>query len=793
MNLLRALGRTLLSMLVMGFTLMLIVLVAGCSVIYLRYGRDVPQYQHVIDYNPAVVTRIHTADGQLMREVYSNEQRVFIPISAVPEHLIQAFLSAEDDSFYQHNGVDLLAFSTTMLRNVSRVVNEERLTGASTITMQVAKNFVVGDERSVERKIREIFVAWELESILSKDEILELYLNEIFLGNRSYGVAAAAMNYFGKSVDELTISEAALIASLPKAPTLYDPTRNYETAVTRRNITLNRMAADGYITEADAAAYKAEPIRLHDGQREDLLYAPYYAEEVRRQLIRAYGMEAVNGEGLSVRTAMDPEMQAIGQEALRQGLMNYDRRYGYRGPVTELDLDSDNWREALAALEADGLRVPNGPDWDYAVVIEANAEQARILTRNGEAGSLRRENMNWAGRSPSALFNRGAVIIVEPLGGNDYALQQVPEVNGALVALNPHSGRVLTMVGGFSFEASEFNRAVQAERQPGSTIKPFVFLAALDQGYTPGTPILDSPVIVDQVGSGSRDWRPTNYDGRFQGRISIIQALERSRNLATVQLALNVGMDQVARYARVFGADPDMEPFISNSLGTSETTLLNMVVAYAKIVNGGFHIEPTLIDRVQDRQGQNLYVNDPRDCLGCAEGDTLPSVAETRTQIADPVSVYQLLAMMRGVVERGTAARTVGSQLDFPVAGKTGTTDDFKDAWFIGFTPDLVVGVYVGFDTPRSLGRNEAGGTLAAPIFTEFMRRALVGKSIPNFRLPLGYTFASLNADGTLVDAIDESKAGLVRELGFSNTTEFVDDSNYQGASSSSEALGGLY
>ena len=751
---------------------------AGVGVIA-YYSRDLPDYSQLADYSPPVTTRLYAGDGRLMAE-YATENRLFVPIEAIPDHVVQAFVSAEDQHFYSHNGVDPRGIVRAVIDNVGNVLSGRRLVGASTITQQVARNFMLNNDVTFDRKIREALLALRIERAFTKDEILELYLNEIYLGRNSYGIAAAALNYFDRSLPELTLAQAAYLAALPKAPNNYHPVNRREAAVARRNYVINRMLEDGAITEAEAQAAIAEPLEVFDRQDADTVTAEYFAEEVRRELAGLYGSDALYGGGMVVRTTLDPRLQDIADRALRDGLVAYDRRHGWRGPLDRLET-FDDWPGQLSAIE----RPAGAGAWSLAAVLEVGASSAAIGLADGSRGTIPMAELEWARpwrenqrvgpapATPDDVLATGDVVLVEPLsdiavtpvaadGGEtparEYGLRQIPEIQGAIVAMDPHTGRILAMSGGYSFAMSEFNRATQAARQPGSAFKPFVYLAALDNGFTPSTTLLDMPVAISQ-GPGLGLWSPGNYSGDFLGPIPLRRGLELSRNVVTVRLLLSVGVDPVAAIARNFGVMDDMPPLLSMALGAGETTPLRLTAAYAMLANGGRHITPTFIDRIQDRNGDTVYRHDDRVCTACPRelwnGDAPPELPNDRAQIADPVSVYQLVSMMEGVVQRGTAARL--RSLGIPLAGKTGTSNDFFDAWFVGFTPDLTVGVFTGFDTPRTLGSGENGGAVSAPIFGAFMAEAMDGIEVPPFRIPTGVRMVRINPGTGLASVAGEA------------------------------------
>ena len=737
---------------------------AGVLFIFYHYGRDLPDYRQLADYEPPTVTRLHAGDGRLLVE-YATEKRVYVPVQAIPRRVVNAFLSAEDKNFYSHPGVDFISVARAIVTNMANLARDRRPVGASTITQQVAKNFLLTNEVSITRKIKEAILAFRIEHAFDKDRILDLYLNEIYLGFGSYGVAAAALNYFNKSLDELSVAEAAYIAALPKAPNNYHPIRRPEAALARRDWVIGRMLEDGRINFAEAEAAWAQPLRVYRVDPTEIVRADYFVEEVRRELAEIYGQTSLYEGGLSVRTTLDPRLQRIAERVLREGLIAYDRRHGWRGPVAKRDLEAGDWRELLAAVEP-----PKGIDpWTLAMVLGLDAERAEIGFFDGTTGHLPMAELTWARpwlegqkvgakpKKPEAVLRAGDVVLVERVaadaegkayGEGAYALRQIPGINGGLVALDPHTGRVLAMTGGFSYDQSQFNRATQAKRQPGSAFKPFVYLAALDSGFTPATIVLDAPFVIDQ-GPGQGKWKPANYSRKFYGPAPMRIGIEKSRNLMTVRLAQTIGMEKVVDTARRFGIIDDMPPVLSMALGAGETSLLRLTSAYAMLVNGGRRIDPTLIDRIQDRHGLTIFRHDTRGCRGCRgeawANQEPPELPDERERIADPASAYQVVSMLQGVVQRGTGrrVRAVGK----PLAGKTGTTNQSKDTWFMGFSPDLAVGVFTGFDEPRPLGRRETGSSVSAPVFRDFMAAALEGQPAIPFRIPPGIRLVRINVE----------------------------------------------
>jgi len=710
-----------------------------------------PDYTVLKDYQPPVTTRVHAADGTLLAE-YARERRLFQPIETIPPMLINAFLSAEDKDFYKHGGLSVDGIARALRDNVMARIdgNSSIQGGGSTITQQVAKNFLLTSEQTWDRKIQEAILALRIESTFSKDRILELYLNEIFLGSvggQTYGVAAAALNYFDKALYELTLSESAYLAALPKGPTNYHPFRYPKAAIERRNWVLDRMAENGFITADEAAAAKNEPLVVTPRATGSQLYsAQYFTEEVRRQLGKLYGEAELYGGGLSVRTTLDPKLQSYARRALMDGLIKYDHNEGFRGPVATVDVATD-WGAAVNAVRP----LNDVPEWRLAVVLQMGDNEGTIGLRpettvegkvsdDRATGTLSGPDIKWVSQKLGTILKPGDVIYVSQVQGKQgsYTLEQIPELEGALVAMDPRTGRVLAMVGGFSYAESEFNRATQAMRQPGSSFKPIVYSAALDNGYTPASVVLDAPIEV--VNGDGSIWRPENYAQEFYGPQTLRRGIERSRNVMTVRLAQDLGMPLISDYAKMFGIYDDLNPVLAMALGAGETTDMRMTAAYATIANGGKKIVPTLIDRIQDRYGKTIYRHDERVCDGCvADGwhqQGEPLIIDNREQVLDPMTAYQITSMMEGVVQRGTG--TAAKSLGRPVAGKTGTSNDYKDAWFIGFTPELAVGVYVGFDTPRNMGRQATGGEMAVPIFTEFVQNALAGQPPTPFNMPGG-------------------------------------------------------
>jgi penicillin-binding protein 1A len=747
-------------------TVVFLVGVAGVAGAIWHFSKDLPDYSQLQDYEPPVMTRVHAADGSLLAE-YAKERRLYLPIQAVPKLVINAFLAAEDKNFYEHGGVDYSGMARAGLLYIQNYGSNRRPQGASTITQQVAKNFLLNNEVSFSRKIKEALLAMRIERAYSKDKILELYLNEIYLGLGAYGIAAASLVYFDKSVNELTIAEASYLASLPKAPAALHPIKNHDRAVERRNYVIDRLQENGWIKASDAEKARKEPLVVANRVNSTHTFAgEYFAEEVRRDIFERYGEKKLYEGGLSVRTTLDPKIQVEARKTMVAGLVKYDEVQGYRGAIQKLDISGD-WGIKLAEVKS----LSDISPWQMAVVLETSEQSARVgfqpgrnlggaVSKERKTGLVSLDGVKWAkaasgslkGKTPTAVsqvLQPGDVIYVDPLfkDGNpvdgQYRLEQIPEVSGALVAMDPHTGRVLAMVGGFSFDQSQFNRATQAYRQPGSSFKPIVYSSALDNGYTPSTQVVDAPIEIDQ-GQGGGVWRPDNFsNGKYQGPTTLRNALRLSLNTVTVRLAQDIGMPLISEYARRFGVYDELPNYLSYALGAGETTALRMVTAYSMLANGGRRVKPTLIDRIQDRYGHTIFRHDARECRGCdaPEGwhnQPEPQLIDRREQVLDAMTAYQITSMLEGVVQAGTA--TVVREVGKPIAGKTGTTNEAKDAWFVGFSPDVAVAIYMGYDKPRPLGRGNAatGGHLAAPIARDFFKLALADKPPTPFKIPAG-------------------------------------------------------
>jgi penicillin-binding protein 1A len=771
---------------------------AGGYMAYEHYSADLPDVDGLRNYQPPVMSRLYAGDARLLAELAS-ERRIFVPVSAIPVIVKQSFISAEDKTFYTHRGIDPLAIARAALYDLAHAGEGRRPIGASTITQQVAKNMLLDNQVSFSRKAKEAILAIRIEQNLSKDRILELYLNEIYLGQGAYGVAAAAQTYFNKPLDKLTVAEAAFLAALPKAPNNLNPFKYPDAARSRRDYVLDRLAEDHVITPAQVAEAKADPVIPSEFRRPPPIPgADWFTEEVRRQLVARFGQDTTTQGGLMVRTSLDPALQIAAEKALRDGLMAYDRKMGgWRGAVAHLSLPPEDFETKWPAALNEQPRPPGMlPSWKLAIVAGVTDSEAKVewLNAAGErrAAVLGLPDLAWArvvrdgkpGPAPRRMIDvvqAGDVVMIEPPAvqlappsgppvpvkgkapppppmpppANRATLRQIPLVQGALVSLDPQTGRVLAMVGGWSYEQSQFNRVTQANRQPGSSFKPMVYLTALEKGVSPSQKFLDAPIVVD---TPEGRWRPGNYEGTFGGPTPLRVALEESLNLVTLRVAQQVGMQAIADNAIAFHMVDSMPRVLPAALGAVETTVLREAGAYASIATGGREVVPTLIDSVQDPDGHVVMRASGLDCADCSDPAKPPAVSDERAQIADPDSVFQLITMMQGVVQRGTGV-PAGKGLNRPIAGKTGTTQDFADAWFSGFTPDLVTVVWVGYDNPANLGDNETGGAVAAPIWHDYMATALAGHPVLSFPMPPGVTMAPWDSGrGTVTDAFKDGQ-----------------------------------
>ena len=721
-----------------------------------KYTKNLPDYRQLRDYSPSVISRLYTGDGSLLAE-FSLQKRIFVPVENIPKRVKDAFVSAEDKNFFKHKGVDIFSILKASVINIKHVYQGKRLVGASTITQQVAKNFLLSSEVTMNRKIKEALLAIRIERILSKNEILELYLNEIFLGQRSYGVAAAALNYFNKSMDELELAEIAYLAGLPKGPNNYHPEKNKGAAIIRRNYVLNRMYEDDKITKKEAIKTSLQPLVSKKFKQSSKIYAPYFIEEVRRKVIDKYQESVLYKEGLHVITTIDPTLQEAAIKSLRKGLENYDKRHGWRGAIDNLTLN--NLEDDYLKMKNRFINFPGLHDKKLGLITKVNINEITILLiENKKEININSEQLltsKWINNGATkynlenlkSIFKVNDVIVLKSENNNqkNYTLDQIPEVNGAIVAIDPRNGRVLALSGGYDFDNSEFNRATQAKRQPGSAFKPFVYLAALESGYRPNTKVLDAPLVIDQ-GPGLEEWKPKNYSGMFYGPSTLRVGLEKSRNVMTVRLANQIGMKKITEISDRFKLG-DFPPLLATSLGAVETTLIKLVAGYATFVNAGRYNHPEVIEKIQDREGKVIFKRDTRACNKCKsiQSNTFvkPILPPEGIQVVDPNKAFQITWMLKGVTKRGTAK----SLRDFKheIAGKTGTTNDNMDAWFLGVSPELAVGVYVGYDTPKDLGEGETGGKVAVPIFSDFMKTALKNKERRPFLVPEGVEMVKID------------------------------------------------
>ncbi len=695
------------------------------------FSNSIPDYRFLKNYKPPVSSKMYSGNGELVAD-FSKEKRIFVPYEAIPKNVINSFLSAEDKNFFSHPGVDAKGVMRAIINNIQNVMSSKRLEGASTITQQVAKNFLLTNEVSINRKIKEAILAFRIERALSKERILELYLNQIYLGSGAYGVAAASLEYFDKSIKELNYNEAALLAALPKAPSKYNPYRNKDLAKFRRDLVLKNLFENDFINNNDYKVFKNKPIKLKKVKKVYLEDSQYYIEDVRKNIIDKLSYEKVYNQGYNINTPINLKLQKIATEALRNGLIAYDKRKGWRGPIANVKY-SKNW---FKKFEKD-FNLEKSIGWEIAIVKEINQFNSIIETQNYSSGIIEYKNVSWAKKEFKELLKEGDIIYVKKIVKNFYSLQQLPRINGGIVAMDPFTGRVLALSGGFSFKKSEFNRASQALRQPGSAFKPFVYALALENKYTPSSLVLDAPLVLDQ-GVDLKKWKPENYGKKFYGPSTLRVGLEKSRNLMTVRIAQNLGVDKIASFSEKMNIYQKPEELLSISLGSAETTLLNLTSAYCSFINGGKLIKSILIDRIQDGEGNTIINNENRKCVDCDRisftGKEFPKIDDNYQQVISPQTAYQVSSILQGVIQRGTGKKL--RKLGLNLAGKTGTTNENTDAWFVGFTSNLVIGVYVGMDNPKPLGKFETGSKAALPIFEEFVKKAIKKSDARPFKVP---------------------------------------------------------
>ena len=722
------------------------------------FSNKIPDYKFLKNYKPPVSSKMYSGDGDLVAD-FSKEKRIFVPYSAIPSNVINAFLSAEDKNFFTHPGVDAKGVLRATFNNIKNIMTSKRLEGASTITQQVAKNFLLTNEVSINRKIKEAILAFRIERALNKERILELYLNQIYLGSGAYGVAAASLEYFDKSIKELNYAEAALLAALPKAPSKYNPYNNLDLAKFRRDLVLKNLYQNGFLNLEKYEEHKNQNIKLKKKKKIYLEDAQYYIEDVRKNIIEKLTYEKVYKQGYNINTPINLNLQKIATESLRNGLIAYDQRKGWRGPITNINYD-DNWHKSIDKK----YKLESSINWEIAIVKEIDQFQTKIETINKSSGLIKYNEISWTKKEFENLLKVGDLIYVKKVKDNFYSLKQLPKINGGIVVMNPYTGRVLALSGGFSFRSSEFNRATQALRQPGSAFKPFVYALALENKYTPSSLVLDAPLVLDQ-GVDLKKWKPENYGKKFYGPSTLRVGLEKSRNLMTVRIAQNLGVEKVTRFSKDLKIYHDPKELLSISLGSAETTLLNLTSAYSSFVNGGKLISPIIIDRIQDSEGNTIINNENRKCTNCDKisftGKDYPKIEDNYDQVMSEQTAYQVTTILEGVIKRGTGKKLRDLQLN--LAGKTGTTNENTDAWFIGFTSNLVIGVYVGMDNPKSLGKFETGSKAALPIFREFIEKSVKKSDARPFKVPEKMTLmvvdpltgekAKFNSKNTIIEA----------------------------------------
>ncbi len=745
----------------LSILILLVTLIGTFSILWV-YSNKLPDYKFLKNYKPPVSSKLYSGNGVLVSD-FSSEKRIFVPFEAIPNVVINSFLSAEDKNFFYHPGVDAKGIVRAVKNNIKNALKSKRLEGASTITQQVAKNFLLSNEVSLDRKIKEAILAFRIERALSKKRILELYLNQIYLGEGSYGIASASLRYFDKSISELNYSEAALLAALPKAPSRYNPYKNIKLAKYRRDLVLKNLYENQYIDQNLLNELINTDIKLNKRQRIYLEDSRYYVEDVRKNVIDTYGFDKVYKQGFIIKTPIDLNLQTKASAALRKGLEQYDRRRGWRGSLINKKI-SKNWNKNL-----DKFKLEKSLGWEIAIIKKTNKFEANIETENNKKGKIKFENLNWTRKNIDELFEVGDLVYVKKINQEDYELKQLPAVNGGIVVMDPFTGRILAMAGGFSFNKSEYNRVTQAKRQPGSAFKPFIYALALENNFTPSTLVLDAPIVLKQ-GSDLKMWKPENYGKKFYGPSTLRTGVEKSRNLMTVRIAQEIGLNKITNFSKKLKIYERPEELMSISLGSAETTLLKMTSAYSSFVNGGKLVEPIFIDRIQDSEGKTIFKNQLRFCKDCDlisyTSENLPQIKNNYKQIFSPQTAYQMTSILEGVVQRGTGKKL--KDLNLQLAGKTGTTNKNTDAWFIGFTSNLVIGVYVGFDNPRTLGKFETGSKTALPIFKEFVKNSVNNHEARPFKVAKGIKMmvvdastgkkAESNSKSTIIESFKEEK-----------------------------------
>ena len=739
-----------LSIALIGFLLAISVLILS---ILWSFSNNLPDYKFLKSYKPSVSSKVFSGNGDLVAD-FSQEKRIFVPYNSIPQNVINSFLSAEDKNFFSHPGVDAKGVLRAIINNISNIISSKRLEGASTITQQVAKNFLLTNEVSINRKIKEAILAFRIERALSKERILELYLNQIYLGSGAYGVAAASLEYFDKSIKELNYAESALLAALPKAPSRYNPYRDKDLAKFRRDLVVQNLYDNNFIDKNEYEQIIKEEIKLKKSEKIYLEDAQYYIEDVRKDIIEKLSYDKVYKEGLNINTPINLNLQRIATESLRDGLIDYDKRRGWRGALKNIEY-SENWFDKFKEYQLEKTL-----GWEVAIVKKISKFSVTIETENKENGLIKFDDISWTKKEFKDLFEIGDVIYVKNINDNIFSLKQLPRVNGGIVVMDPYTGRVLALSGGFSFKKSEFNRATQALRQPGSAFKPFIYALALENDYTPTSLILDAPLVLEQ-GEDLKMWKPENYGKKFYGPSTLRVGLEKSRNLMTVRIAQNLGIEKVVNFSKNLGIYDNPEKLLSISLGSAETTLMKLTTAYSSFVNGGKLVTPVIIDRIQDSEGKTIFSDEMRKCTNCEQisfsSNSYPKIKDNYKQVFSPQTAYQMTSILEGVVQRGTGKQL--KDLNLNLAGKTGTTNENTDTWFIGFTSNLVVGVYVGEDDPKPLGKFETGARTALPIFKEFVSEAIKKSEARPFKA----------AEGTIMMVVD-SDTGQKAKFSSKNT-----------------------
>ena len=725
---------------------------SGIVSILWYYSNDLPDYKFLKNYKPPISSKLYSNDGQLLSE-FSSEKRIFVPYNSIPTLVVNSFLSAEDKNFFKHPGVDAKGVLRAIVNNISNLMSSKRLEGASTITQQVAKNFLLTNEVSIDRKLKEAILAFRIERALSKERILELYLNQIYLGEGSYGIASASLQYFDKPISELDYSEAALLAALPKAPSRYNPYKDIELAKFRRNLVLKNLFDNNYLNSDQFKKLSKKNIKLKKRKSVYLENSNYYVEDIRKLIVDKYGFDKVYKQGFTINTPLNLDLQEKATKSLRQGLINFDMKKGWRGALLNKKY-SKNWSKNLK-----DYKLEDSIGWDLSIIKKINRFSTEIETLDGSEGIIEFSSIDWTKKNFEEIFNVGDIIYVEKIKDNKFKLRQLPKVNGAIVVMDPFTGRILALSGGFSFKNSEFNRATQALRQPGSAFKPFVYALALENGYTPATLILDAPIVFDQ-GEDLKLWKPENYGKKFYGPSTLRTGVEKSRNLMTVRIAQNIGIKKIANFAKELNIYKNPENLLSLSLGSSETSLLKLTSAYCSFVNGGKLINPKFIDRIQDSEGNTIFNSEKRECDGCNSisylSKKMPKIKNNFKQVMSKETAYQMISILEGTVKRGTAKKLKDLNLD--LGGKTGTTNKNTDTWFVGFSSNYVIGVYVGYDEPSSLGKYETGARTAMPIFRSFVKNAVKKESARPFKIPQGIKMLVVNSNtGERASYSDES------------------------------------